>query len=131
MKKIIKTDQEWQHELHHDVFMVCRQGATEMPFSGQLYDCKDDGIYVCACCGEKLFDSSTKFDSGTGWPSFFGTIASDAITELEDTSHGMRRVEVRCSKCDSHLGHLFTDGPEPTHLRYCINSLSLKFQKRE
>lgn len=131
MDKIEKTDEQWKEELPHDVYMVCRQHATEPPFSGALNNCKDIGIYVCACCGQKLFTSAHKFDSGTGWPSFFQSITPECIIQNEDLSHGMKRVEIQCSKCNSHLGHLFDDGPKPTHLRYCVNSLSLKFIKND
>ena len=126
--KVTKTKQEWKEQLTPEEFSVCREQGTEAPFSGQLYDNKEEGIYSCVCCHEPLFESSTKFDSGTGWPSYYEAI-EDAIVELKDTTHGMIRVEVRCSSCDAHLGHLFLDGPEPTGLRYCINSVCLNFKK--
>jgi len=126
--KVTKTKQEWKEQLTPEEFSVCREQGTEAPFSGQLYDNKEEGIYSCVCCHEPLFESSTKFDSGTGWPSYYEAI-EDAIVELKDTTHGMIRVEVRCSSCDAHLGHLFSDGPEPTGLRYCINSVCLNFKK--
>ena len=108
--------------------MVTRQGATEPAFSGQLYPEKRAGMYQCVCCGENLFTSETKYDSGSGWPSFFRAAPEGGLRELTDVSHGMRRVEIRCPKCDSHLGHVFEDGPPETGLRYCVNSLSLSFE---
>ncbi len=131
MDKIKKTDKQWQAQLSPEAYSVCREHGTEAPFSGEFYDFKNDGIYTCVCCGEKLFDSETKFDSGTGWPSFYESIEEEAITEIKDKSFGMLRVEVRCSKCDAHLGHVFADGPEPTGLRYCINSVCLEFEEKE
>jgi peptide-methionine (R)-S-oxide reductase len=131
MDKIKKTDKEWQAQLSPEAYSVCREHGTEAPFSGEYYNFKGDGIYTCVCCGEKLFDSETKFDSGTGWPSFYESIEEEAITEIKDKSFGMLRVEVRCSKCDAHLGHVFADGPEPTGLRYCINSVCLEFEEKE
>ncbi len=126
--QIIKSEEEWREQLTPEQFYVCRQHGTEAPFSGKYNDNKAEGLYRCACCNAPLFTSDTKFDSGTGWPSYFEAI-EDAITEIKDTSHGMIRIEVRCAKCDSHLGHLFPDGPEPTGLRYCINSISLDFEE--
>lgn len=128
--KVVKTDQEWREQLTPEEFQVCRQHGTEAPFSGKYYDYKGEGIYNCKCCGAPLFESDTKFDSGTGWPSYFEAI-EDAVTEIKDTSHGMIRTEVRCSRCDAHLGHVFPDGPEPTGLRYCINSVCLEFNEYE
>ncbi len=130
MDKIKKTDKEWQAQLSPEAYAVCREHGTEAPFSGEYYNFKGDGIYTCVCCGEKLFDSETKFNSGTGWPSFYESIEEEAITEIKDKSFGMLRVEVRCSKCDAHLGHVFADGPEPTGLRYCINSVCLEFEEK-
>ena len=130
MEKITKTDKEWQEQLSPDAYMVCREHGTEAPFSGKYYNFKGDGIYSCVCCGEKLFESQTKFNSGTGWPSFYETVTEEAITEIKDKSFGMLRIEVRCSKCDAHLGHVFPDGPEPTGLRYCINSVCLDFEEQ-
>lgn len=127
-EKIERSDSEWREQLSDDEFAVCRMKATEPAFSGKLVDTKDSGTYVCRCCDEELFASETKFDSRTGWPSFWKPESEACITEIEDVGHGMRRVEVVCSRCDSHLGHLFPDGPDPTGLRYCINSVSLKFR---
>jgi len=126
--KIDKTKQEWKEQLSEEVYNVARENGTEAPFSGKYYDNKDDGIYNCICCDTPLFESTTKFDSGTGWPSFYEAV-EDSITEVKDSSYGMVRVEVRCSSCDAHLGHLFPDGPEPTGLRYCINSVCLNFKE--
>ncbi len=125
--KIKKTSKEWQEQLSPEEFNVCRESGTEAPFSGELYDNKEEGTYNCKCCNAPLFTSDTKFDSGTGWPSYFESV-EDAITEIKDSAHGMVRVEVRCKSCDSHLGHVFPDGPKPTGLRYCINSVSLSFK---
>ena len=126
--KISKSEEEWKKELSPEVYNVCREHGTEAPFSGKFYNFKGDGIFTCVCCGQPLFDSNTKFDSGTGWPSFYEPVAKESIDEFKDTSYGMTRVEVRCSKCDAHLGHVFPDGPKPTGLRYCINSVCLNFK---
>jgi len=126
--KIDKTRQEWKEQLSEEAYRVAREHGTEAPFSGKYYDNKDDGIYNCICCDTPLFKSTTKFDSGTGWPSFYEAV-EDSIIEVKDSSYGMVRVEVRCSSCDAHLGHLFPDGPEPTGLRYCINSVCLNFKE--
>jgi len=128
--KIEKTDEEWKAQLTPAQFTVCRQKGTERAFTGEYYDSKEEGVYKCVCCGAELFSSETKYNSGTGWPSFWEPIAEGAVSTEEDRSYGMRRVEVMCSKCDAHLGHVFDDGPEPTGLRYCMNSVSLKLEKK-
>ena len=127
-EKIQKSDSEWQEKLTAEQFQICRKKGTENAFSGKYWDCHDRGTYHCCCCDEPLFSSKTKFDSGTGWPSFFKPENDDYIEYIEDKSFGMVRVEVNCKKCGTHLGHVFDDGPNPTKLRYCINSLSLKIE---
>jgi peptide-methionine (R)-S-oxide reductase len=127
--KLKKSDAEWRDELSPQEFQVTRCSATEPAFTGRYWDCKEDGTYVCVCCGEPLFRSGDKFDSGTGWPSFTRPVGDDAVEEHQDLSHGMLRTEVRCSRCDAHLGHVFPDGPRPTGTRYCINSASLDLKK--
>lgn len=122
-----KTAEEWKAELSEKEFYILREKGTERAFTGRYHDSKSDGVYCCAGCGLVLYDSKTKFDSGTGWPSFYEAIVPDHVGENEDLSHGMRRVEIVCARCDGHLGHVFPDGPQPTGLRYCINSASLSF----
>lgn len=130
-KKIDKSDEEWRAELSPEQFYVCRQKGTERAFSGAYWDHHEPGRYLCAACGNELFGSDTKFDSGTGWPSFWAPVAPDRVQTEEDVSHGMRRTEVVCGACGSHLGHVFPDGPRPTGLRYCMNSAALAFAKDE
>jgi peptide-methionine (R)-S-oxide reductase len=135
---VAKTDEspkrsasDWQQELTPEQFHVCREKGTERPFTGEYYESKEPGVYRCVCCGRELFSSEAKFNSGTGWPSFFQPAAADAVKTAEDRSHGRLRTEVLCSSCDAHLGHVFADGPQPTGLRYCINSVSLKLDPKK
>lgn len=128
---IMENDEYWRDKLTPEEFNVCREKGTERAFSGEYCDSKDKGVYNCRCCGEPLFLSDTKYDSGCGWPSFFQPADEEVILESKDSSHGMLRTEVMCKKCGSHLGHVFEDGPTPTGLRYCINSLSVKLDKEE
>ncbi|MHB1342114.1 MAG: peptide-methionine (R)-S-oxide reductase MsrB [Coriobacteriia bacterium] len=127
--RVEHSDQEWHAILSPEEYRVLREAGTEPPFAGEYVDLDDEGIYRCRACGNPLFDSSTKYHSGSGWPSFWEPISSDAIEERRDTSHGMTRTEIRCARCGSHLGHVFTDGPKPTGMRYCMNSLSLEFDE--
>ena len=129
--KLTKTDAEWRAELTPEQYAVCRCSATERPFSGKWYQHHDAGTYVCAACHSRLFGSDAKYDSGSGWPSYYQPIEPGTVTEHADDSHGMSRIEVRCAHCDSHLGHVFPDGPTETGLRYCMNSASLDFKPKE
>jgi len=126
-----KSDADWQKEMSPEQYQVCRCGGTEPPFSGKYWDTKTAGVYHCAGCAAPLFSSETKYDSGSGWPSFWGALSNDAITEKNDQTLGMTRTEILCANCNSHLGHVFPDGPRPTGLRYCTNSASLDLKPRE
>lgn len=129
-RKVIKSDAEWREQLDAEQFAVTRQAATEYAFSGKYWDHFEDGIYRCVCCGAPLFDSGTKFDAGCGWPSYFEPIRGEIVERVEDRTHGMVRVEVRCKDCGAHLGHVFDDGPQPTGERFCINSAAIDFTPR-
>jgi peptide-methionine (R)-S-oxide reductase len=130
MEKIKKSEAEWRALLTPEEFHITRKHGTERAFTGPYHDSKEKGTYTCKCCGLPLFESETKFDSGTGWPSFFAPIAKDAVAEKDDSSFFMRRTEVLCARCDAHLGHVFPDGPKPTGLRYCMNGHALKLEKK-
>lgn len=131
MDKIVKTDEQWQAELTPEQFYVTRKAGTERAFTGPYHNSKEPGVYACVSCGLPLFDSDTKFDSGTGWPSFYAPIIRENVTEKEDRGWFMTRVEVLCARCDAHLGHVFDDGPQPTGLRYCMNGTALKLLKKK
>ena len=127
--KVVKSEEEWKEALAPEQYRILRQRGTEPAFTGKYWNLKEDGTYVCAGCGQQLFRSDTKFDSGCGWPSFYDALDSGTVETRDDFSHGMHRIEVLCSRCGGHLGHVFEDGPQPTGLRYCINSASLQFRK--
>lgn len=127
----LKDDEYWRQKLSPEEFHVCRHKGTERAFTGEYWNTKDEGVYLCRCCGEALFASTTKFDSGSGWPSFYAPVAPDKVVEEVDASLSMRRTEILCGRCGAHLGHVFPDGPKPTGLRYCVNSLSLRLAKAE
>ncbi|MDH5544375.1 MAG: peptide-methionine (R)-S-oxide reductase MsrB [Gammaproteobacteria bacterium] len=125
----MSTEDDWRSKLTPEQFQICREKGTEAPFSGDYNSVEGSGVFHCVCCGTPLFETASKYDSGSGWPSFWAPISDSCIQETVDLSHGMRRVEITCSECDAHLGHVFTDGPAPTGLRYCVNSISLRYEK--
>jgi peptide-methionine (R)-S-oxide reductase len=130
-EKVMKTEDEWRKELSPEQYKILREAGTERAFTGEYWDNHDSGVYQCGACGQPLFNSDTKFDSGTGWPSFFAPMSEENVIEESDQTFGMVRTEVKCSRCGSHLGHVFTDGPRPTGLRYCMNSGAMKFEKKQ
>ena len=131
MSKVTKSDDEWRSELDSHTYEITRNAGTERAFTGKYWDTKTPGTYHCSCCGASLFDSDTKYDSGSGWPSFYEPVSREAVSTREDNSLMMQRVEVLCAECDAHLGHVFPDGPEPTGLRFCMNSASLNLEERD